>query len=54
MENKKLNFELTVDEINAVLNALAKQPFEQVFKLINELQQSASAQLQPAPEAEVK
>jgi len=52
MENKKLNFEVSIEDANIILNALSTQPFAQVAKLINELQQSASAQLQP--EAEVK
>lgn len=47
MENKKITFELSIEDTNIVLNALAKQPFEIVAKLINELQQTASAQLQP-------
>ena len=47
MENKKLNFEVSIEDANLLLTALAKMPYEAVAKLINELQQSAQSQLQP-------
>jgi LPS sulfotransferase NodH len=52
MENKKITFEVTIEDANIILNALSTQPFAQVAKLINELQGQAANQLQP--EAEVK
>ena len=41
-----LNFELTLDEANLILNSLAKAPYEQVAGLIGKLQQQAEPQLQ--------
>lgn len=41
-----LNFELTVEEANLVVAALAKMPFEAVAGLIPKLQQQAQSQLQ--------
>lgn len=45
-----LKFELTLDEANLVLAALAKAPFEQVAGLIGKLREQAQPQL-PALEA---
>jgi hypothetical protein len=47
MENSmnNLNFELTVEEANLVIAALAKMPFEAVANLIPKMQQQAQAQL---------
>lgn len=39
-------FKLTLEEANAVLGALGKQPFEQVAKLINNIQTQAQPQLE--------
>jgi hypothetical protein len=47
-----IKFDLTIDEANLVLMALAKQPFEQVAGLMNKLQGQAREQLpQQAPPA---
>jgi hypothetical protein len=46
-----LKFEVSVEEGNLLIAALAKQPFEAVAGLINKLQQQAAQQLQPPPEA---
>ena len=47
-----LNFEVTMEEGNLLIAALAKQPFEAVAGLINKLQQQAQGQLnQPPAEA---
>lgn len=43
---KELTFTLTVEEVNLVLEALGKEPFNKVFQLIGKVQQQASAQLQ--------
>lgn len=40
-----LKFDLTLDEANAILAALAKQPFEQVAELIGKLRNQAQPQL---------
>ena len=45
-----LKFELTLDEANLILAALAKAPFEQVAGLIGKLREQAQPQL-PALEA---
>ena len=49
-EQKELEFKLDLDETNLVLNALSKQPFETVAKLIQKLQTSAQEQLKPDKE----
>ena len=48
-EQKELEFKLDLDEANIMLNALSKQPFETVAKLINKLQEQAQSQLQTEP-----
>lgn len=47
MENK---ISLSLDLVNAVMGFLGKQPYEQVFPLINAIQKEAEDQL-PAAEA---
>jgi len=47
MENK---ISLSLDLVNAVMGFLGKQPYEQVFQLINAIQKEAEGQL-PAAEA---
>jgi len=49
---QKLNFTFTADEANVVLNALASQPYNQVVKLISNIQQQAEAQLTPPEKTE--
>ena len=49
---QKLNFTLTVDETNLVLNALGSMPYAQVVKLISNIQQQAEAQLTPPEKTE--
>jgi len=43
----KLVFEFTEDEINMVIQSIAKQPYETVFGLINKIQKQAQSQLVP-------
>jgi hypothetical protein len=45
-----LKFEVTMEEGNLLIAALAKQPFEAVAGLINKLQQQAQSQLQTPPQ----
>lgn len=45
----KLKIELTAQEVNAVLNALAQMPYAQVANLFANVQQQAQAQVQQAP-----
>jgi hypothetical protein len=44
-----MKLELTVEEVNMILAALGKQPYEFVFKLIGNIQQQAQLQLQAEP-----
>lgn len=46
-----LKFEVSVEEGNLLIAALAKQPFEAVAGLITKIQQQAQPQLAPPPEA---
>ena len=43
----QLQLTLTVEEVNAVLEALGQQPYVKVFQLIDKIQQQAAEQLQP-------
>ena len=47
-----LKFEVTMEEANLLIAALAKQPFEAVAGLIGKLQGQAQSQLQPPPPVE--
>lgn len=38
---RSINLELSINELNVVLNALASQPYVQVFGLIEKIQNSA-------------
>ena len=40
-----MKLELTTEQINQILNALAEQPYIQVHELINEIQNQGQAQL---------
>lgn len=46
-----LKFEVSIEEGNLLIAALAKQPFETVAGLIGKLQQQAQSQLPPPAEA---
>jgi hypothetical protein len=41
----QLNFDLSVDEVNIILNSLAAQPYNQVFAVMEKLKGSANAQI---------
>lgn len=43
-----MQLDLTIDETNVILKALAKQPFEEVTGLISKIHGQAQAQLKPA------
>ena len=47
-----LKFELSVEEANLVLGALAKAPFEQVAGLITKLREQAQPQLTAQQESQ--
>jgi hypothetical protein len=42
---EKLKLELTIDEINRILQALGNLPFNEVFELIGKINQQANDQL---------
>ena len=48
MQNPNLNFELTIEETNLVLEALGQLPFVRVFNLIGKLQDAARGQVEQA------
>ncbi len=43
-----LNFTLTLEEANAIVAILGRQPYEQVESLIKKLREQAMPQLDPA------
>lgn len=47
----KINLSLTIEEINQILTALGKQPYEDVFQLIGNIQDQAQTQLQSTVES---
>jgi hypothetical protein len=51
MTMNSLKFEVSIEEGNLLIAALAKQPFETVAGLIQKLQQQAMQQLPPPAEA---
>jgi hypothetical protein len=44
--NTTIKFELTIDQVNIILESLYRMPFGQVSILINELQKQAHEQIQ--------
>lgn len=40
-----LNLNLTLDEVNIILQALSKEPFKDVFQLIGKINEQANTQL---------
>jgi len=49
-EEVKLSIELTVDEWNVVINAVAQRPFAEVSGLIHKMTQQANSNM-PAPKS---
>lgn len=45
-----LTFELSVDEANTILNALAAQPYNQVATVIAKMQQQGAEQIEKNPD----
>jgi hypothetical protein len=43
-----IQLELTLAQVNQLLDALGDQPYKQVYQLIQQIQQQAEAQLQQA------
>lgn len=48
-----MKLELTVEEINLILQALGNAPYAQVFELVGKIQQQAQAQIN-APKQETE
>ena len=44
-----IKLELSVDEINIILNSLSVQPYREVYELIEKLKQEATEQLKSKP-----
>jgi len=42
--NQKIKLELTIDEINVVLNALGQMPYVQVVSILNNISKQAESQ----------
>ena len=42
--NQKIRLELTIDEINVVLNALGQMPYVQVVSILNNISKQAESQ----------
>lgn len=47
-----LHLELSIEDVNLILEALGEQPFKSVYGLVSRLQSQARGQLQSPPEAE--
>jgi hypothetical protein len=47
-----MKLELTVAEINMILQALGNAPYAQVFELVQKIQQQAQAQMSDQPKEE--
>jgi len=45
--NEKINLQLTIEEINAVISGLAELPAKLSMNLITSIQNQAAAQMQP-------
>ena len=40
-----MEFEFTIEEVNIIMAALGKAPYEQVFQLVEKIRQQAAPQL---------
>lgn len=49
MSEPTIHLELSVAEVNLILEALGDQPFKSVFALVSRLQSQARGQLQSTP-----
>lgn len=47
-----LHLELSIEDVNLILEALGEQPFKSVYGLVSRLQSQARGQLQSSPQAE--
>jgi hypothetical protein len=50
-----MKFDVTIEQANLILQALAKMPFEVVYQLVGDLQKQAESQIKESvPVVEVK
>ena len=49
LKGENMNFTFTEQEAQIILNALCKEPYNQVVGVINNLQTQASEQMKPQP-----
>ena len=47
---QQIKLELTVDQVNQILQALGNEPFQKVYALIRTIQQQAQSQLEGGQE----
>ena len=40
-----LTLELSINELNSILSALGKRPYEEIFQLVNKIQEQAQKQM---------
>lgn len=48
-----VRIDLTIAEVDFILNIMADRPFKEVHRILNKLQGQARAQVQPEPPTEV-
>jgi len=41
-----MNFEFTIEEVNVIMAALGRAPYETVFQLVEKIRQQAAPQIQ--------
>ena len=46
-----MKFEFTIEELNIIMAALGRMPYEQVFTLVENVRKQAGPQIQAAQEA---
>ncbi|MEB3362415.1 MAG: hypothetical protein VKI42_09870 [Synechococcaceae cyanobacterium] len=51
-DQQTLHLELSIEDVNLILEALGEQPFKSVYGLVSRLQNQARGQLQSIPQAE--
>jgi hypothetical protein len=45
MWRNKMKFEFTIDEVNTIMAALGRMPYESVFQLVDNIRQQAAPQI---------
>jgi hypothetical protein len=49
VQQPTIKLELSIDEVNTILASLGKHPFENIFGLVNKIQQQAIPQVPKTP-----